>query len=379
MKKTAALLLTLALLLTALTAFTEGELPAGDDPVALTVNSHEITKSELKSAAVLYMFESALQCAGYGYGFDMTDRLNIEDEMDKLVFDMELWYTAQDLAEEMGLYPLSEEAGAAAAANAEETWEYYRGIAWSDNGMAFLPAGDYQNIEGDPEGNITRYFASFGLTKEALLEKAVLDQADEELEKTVTAFMADRSEDEIIDYYTDWFLERMDEQYILTDDEVIGRVIEELAGDSSENPAGAEAEADERSLVISGCRYILGESTIRDFERNGWAWTQTADGKFAFRVTEDGNEFYAETEDSQPDGKLILVDLFYAYEISYEYLGFGFDLAFDPDAETDIYTYLEEYYEADYTDDGILQARTEVGGGTLLIEIGEGALRLTLE
>ena len=379
MKKPAALLLILALLLTAFTSFAEGDLPSGDDPAALTVNSHRITKSELKSAAVLYMFESALQCAGYGYPFDITDRLNIEDEMDKLVFDMELWYTARDLAESRGLYPLSQEAAAAAAENAEATWEHYRAIAWSDDGMAFLPAGNYQPEENDPEGNLIRYFASFGLTKEALQEKAVLDQTDEELKKAVTASMGDRSGDEIIDYYTDWFLERMDEQEIVTDDEVIGQVIEELAGNASGNPERSDAGTDERSVRISGCLYTLGESTLRDFEQSGWTWTQEADGRFSFTVTEEGNYFYVKTENNQPDGKLILVDLFHAYDISYEYLGIGFDLAMDPDAETDIYTWLEDHYEADYTEDGILQVRTDTTGGTVLIELGEGALRLTLE
>ncbi len=379
MKKPVALLLMLVLLLTAFPSFTEGELPSGDDPTALTVNSHRITKSGLKSAAVLYMFESALQCAGYGYGFDTTDRLNIEDEMDKLVFDLELWYTARDLAESRGLYPLSAEAAAAAAENAEATWEHYRGIAWSDDGMAFLPAGNYQPEENDPEGNLDRYFASFGLTKEALLEKAILNQTDEELEKAVTASMGDRSRDEVIDYYTDWFLERMDEQEIVTDDEVISQVIEELAGNASGSPEGSDDETDERSIRISGYSYTLGESTLRDFEQNGWTWTQAEDGKYSFTVTEEGNYFYVKTENNQPDGKLIMVDLFYAYDISYEYLGIGFDLAMDPDAETDIYTYLEDHYDEDYTDDGILQVRTVTTGGTVLIELGEGALRLTLE
>ncbi|MBR3431848.1 MAG: hypothetical protein IKG87_17295 [Clostridia bacterium] len=75
----------------------------------------------------------------------------------------------------------------------------------------------------------------------------------------------------------------------------------------------------------------------------------------------------------------MMVDLFYAYEISYEYLGIGFDLAFDPDAETDIWTVLEEIYGGEYEEDGTLHARTEVRYGTLLIETNEGALRLTLE
>lgn len=151
------------------------------------------------------------------------------------------------------------------------------------------------------------------------------------------------------------------------------------AEDPSDAPYGDDFEAYERSVLIEGQYYTLGESTLRDFERGGWAWTQDADGRFSFEVTEEGNYFYARTDNDRPDGKLVMVDLFYAYDISYEYLGFGFDRAYDPGAETDIYTLLEETYDSDYTDEGVLYARTEVAGGTLLIEVGEGALRLTLE
>lgn len=381
MKKTAAILMTLVLLLTVLNAFAGGESGAdsGSDPVALSVGTHEVTGPELESAATLYIFEAALECAGYGYEFEILDRLNIEDEVDKLVFDLKSWYVAQDLAEGMGLYPLNEEAAAAAAAEAEAEWEHYREIAWSENGLAFLPAGIYQSVENDPEGNMLRYFASFGLTKNALYEEAVRKQTEEELKKAVTASMTGKSEDEIINEYTDWFLEKMDEVTISENTEVIAEVIDSLAQDPSENQDGDGYEAFERSILIGEIYYTLGESTIRDFELNGWTWTQEADGRFAFRVTEDGNYFYARTDNGLPDGKLIMVDMMYAYEIGYEYLGIGFDTAYNPDANTDIWTLLEETYGGEYTDDGVLQARTAVSGGTLLMEVSEGALRLTLE
>ena len=138
-------------------------------------------------------------------------------------------------------------------------------------------------------------------------------------------------------------------------------------------------DASEQSILIGSDCYTLGESTIRDFERNGWVWTQTADGLFRFEVTEEGNYFYARTDNDLPDGTLVMVDMFYAYEIAYEYLGYGFDLAYNPEAEGDIYTCIEEDYNGDYTDDGILYARTGTRDGTLLIEVSEGALRLTLE
>ena len=139
-----------------------------------------------------------------------------------------------------------------------------------------------------------------------------------------------------------------------------------------------EDDSERIILIDDGC-YTLGESTIRDFERNGWEWTQMEDGRFRFEVTEEGNYFYARTENDDPDGTLVMVDMFYAYEIAYEYLGYGFDLAYSPEMEDDIYTFIEEDYDSDYTDEGILYARTEVKGGTLLIEVCEGALRLTLE
>ncbi len=224
MKKPAALLMTLVLLLTALTAFAE----EADDPIALTVGSHEFSRSELKSAATLYIFEAALSCAGYGYGLDTVDPLTVEDEMDKLVFDMERWYVAQDLAEEIDLYPLDMDGVIAAAADADETWERYLRIAWSENGMAFLPAGDYQPVEDDPNGNLIRYFASFGLTREALLRKAILEQTYAELKKEVTSSMTDLSDEEILNEFTDWFHEKMEEAYIAEHDDVIAQVIEEL-------------------------------------------------------------------------------------------------------------------------------------------------------
>lgn len=153
----------------------------------------------------------------------------------------------------------------------------------------------------------------------------------------------------------------------------------EPVSDGPEDQEIGGYEAYERSVLIDGVYYTLGESTLRDFERGGWAWTRTADGRFAFEVTEEGNDFYVRTDSGQPDGKLTQVDLFCAYEISYEYLGFGFDLAYDPAAETDIYAWVEEVYGGDYTDEGVLYARTPVHGGTLLMEVCEGALRLTLE
>ena len=245
--------------------------------------------------------------------------------------------------------------------------------------MAFLPAGDYEHREDDPEGNITRYFASFGLTKEALYQKAVWEQAHDEVKKSVTAFMAGQSEDEIIDYFSDWFLEKMDEVSIREDQDVIADVVNELCEDSSEYQEGDDFESYERSIAIEGVYYTLGDSTIRDLENEGWDWTQEKDGRFRFQVTEDGNWFYARTDNGQPEGHLIMIDMTSAYDIAYEYLGYGFDRAFDPEEDADIYQLIEDVYSGEYNEEGVLQARTEVSRGTLLIELAENTLRLTLE
>jgi len=380
MKKIAAVLAALVVLMSSLCALAIGGSAGGEDPVAIMVNGHDISLAELKKAATLHMFEASLQCAGNGYEYDILDPLNIEDAMDKVVFDLERWYVTQDLAEEKGLYPLAGDAFDTAVKDAEILWEEYRTIAWSDNGLAFLPAGSYQYVEDDPEGNINRYFASFGLTKEALLQEAMWEQSHEELGKTVTSSMKDKTPDEILDYYSNWFIEQMDAQYIVEEDDVIARAKEELGRDPSENQDRDGYEAYERSILINGLYYTLGESTIRDFERNGWTWKQEADGRFALPVEgEDDSLIYVRTNNNQPDGKLVMVDMTCACNVAYEYLGFGFDLAFNPERETFFEDYLPEVYVADYDDDDVLWARTEVSGGTMLIEYAELTLRLTLE
>ena len=55
------------------------------------------------------------------------------------------------------------------------------------------------------------------------------------------------------------------------------------------------------------------------------------------------------------------------------------DLAFDPEEDADIYQLIEDVYSGEYNEEGVLQARTEVSPGTLLIELAENTLRLTLE
>ena len=371
-KKLLALAFSLILLLTAAGAPAEGW-----DDVALTVGGQDFTADELKSAVTLHLFEGALQCAGYGYGYDIYDPLHVKSDTDVVLFDLKMYTVVRELAEEMGVYPLSAAAMAAAEEEAEQTWNWYAGIAASDRGRDFLPGSVYEHIEGDPDGNLVRYFASFGLTKDALLSEAVRTQTDEELMALVTASRTDATEDENMEYYVDWFLEKLDQADITEDRDVIDRVIEALCMDPSEGP-GDDDDGYERAILLEDSYYTLGESTVLDLEKNGWLFRQLPDGAFRFEVTEEGNYFLARTDSGRPDGRLVMLDLFHAYDLAYEYQSFGLDLAYDPEMG-DIYSFIEEIYGGDYTDEGVLYARTEVSCGTLLIEISEGALRLTLE
>ena len=96
----------------------------------------------------------------------------------------------------------------------------------SENGLYFLPAGDFEQAE-DPKENIRRYFASFGLTKETLAESMTRELVDEQLKAAVTAGM-EGGEDDIFMHYIDWILERYDESDITENREVITAVMEEL-------------------------------------------------------------------------------------------------------------------------------------------------------
>ena len=95
-------------------------------------------------------------------------------------------------------------------------------------------------------------------------------------------------------------------------------------------------------------------------------------------IRNTGSWYVVRTDNGQPDGKVVMIDMFYVYDISYEYLGCGMDRAYN--TERDIYDVLfESYGEGESDDEGIIHVRTPVFGGTLLIELGEGAIRLTLE
>ena len=220
-KKLLCCLLALACLLTQ--AVAESSI-AAETPV-ITVDGKEITYAALKAEVRLELFLGALTCAGYGYAIDIAEPLTIEDEMDKVVFALEDRIATGWLIQEYGI-TLTDEDLLKAREAAEEEWRQYRDIAFSDNGMAFLPAGNYEPSD-DPEENVTRYFASFGLTKDVLFSRACSDLLEEKLKAAYTAGMEGTGED-LLMAYIDWTLESYYGSEIIEDWDAIGILQETL-------------------------------------------------------------------------------------------------------------------------------------------------------
>ena len=216
--------------------------PAADrDLIALRAGDAKVTAGELEAAVQLHMFRAALQCAGYGYEYDIVDPLNIEDAMDKEVFEIERKILIRKLAEQEGIWPLDAEAAQAAEEAARTEWDAAVQIAMSMNGLAFLPAGEYEFVEGDDAGNLTRYFKSFGLTEDVLLEEARIYEADELLRAKVMAARTDLSEDDLVIEYANWFMDRFEEMDISEDAYVISLVMNWLGADVPADAQYAEA------------------------------------------------------------------------------------------------------------------------------------------
>ena len=233
-----------------------------DDPsdeIAITVGDEKISAAELKDEIRLELIRSALECAGYGYEYDTVDPENIADRADIVAFDLELRAVVQEQARKLGADVLTPEAEEAVEKEVQETWDRYTAIARSDNGMAFLPAGEYEPVEGNPEETLERYFASFGLTKDTLRRIAAAEQTDTQVETVVIAGKGLKTRDEIIDYYTDWILERYDEMNPVRNNDVINRVIQELAGEGAFSAIAGDWYEDEIMMSISNTgRFVVG-------------------------------------------------------------------------------------------------------------------------
>lgn len=375
MKKLISLLLAVGMLFGMCAATAEGA--PEDDPAAFTVGGVRVTASELEAETRLYLFLAALECAEYGEDYYILDPENIDDRADLAVMDMEEHIANRILAEEASVGTLSAADEEAIRESAHEEWERYRGIAWSDYGMAFLPAGEYEFVDEDPEGNITRYFASFGLTEEALVRFAREDLISDRVRESVIAGLADKSRDDQINYYVQWYFRKLEEIGVEEDAEVIASVKEKIAGDPDEEP-GDDFEGFELGILINDEWYELGYSTLSDFTEYGWTWEQEADGVYAFEVPETGSWFYVRTENDSAEGKIVMIDLMWAdgLDVSYQGVNAGTNAG---DEEESMWDFLEAYYETEVNDDGTLQAWQEFSDGRrLLIETKDRTVRLTL-
>ena len=344
--------------------------------IAFSVGNTQVTASELEAETRLYLFMAALECAEYEEDYDIMDPENIDDRAYLAVMDMEERIANRILMEQEGIPPLSAEDEEAILESAREEWERYRGIAWSDSGIAFLPAGNYQVVDGDPEGNITRYFAGFGLTEETLAGIVREEMISSRIRQSVFDTLADMTTDQKIDYYVQWQKDKMDEIGVTENQEVIALVRDRLAEDPSET-AGDDFDAFDRTVMINGTYYELGTDTLQSFAAAGWTWTQESDGVYAFEVPETGSWFYVRTENDDPETPVVMVDLMWADGLEAEYL--GIDVSTEGDEGTSLWDYLEEYYDAEINEEGTLQAVYGMPDGrTVLIETTGRTIRLTL-
>ena len=374
MRRFMAAVLAVLMMFCAFTAFAEETYDGS--LVAFSVGDTQVTASELEAETRLYLFIAALECAEYEEDYDIMDPENIDDRAYLAAMDMEERIANRILMEQEEIPPLSAEDEESIIESAQEEWERYRGIAWSDSGIAFLPAGNYQIVDGDPEGNITRYFAGFGLTEEILAEIAREEMISSRVRQSVFDTLADMTTDQKINYYIRWQSDKMNEIGVTENQEVIALVRERLAEDPSES-AGDDFDAFDRTVMINGTYYELGTDTLQSFAAAGWTWTQESDGVYAFEVPETGSWFYVRTENDDPDAPVMMVDLMWADGLEAEYL--GIDVSTEDSEGTVLWDYLEEYYDAEITEEGTLQATYGTPDGrTLLIETTGRTIRLTL-
>ena len=261
MKRMFTIFLTVLMLLTVScgTAEDAADQKPEDTDIAITVGDEKITAAELKDEIRVELIRSALECAEYGYEYDTVDPENIYDRADIVAFDLELRAVVREQAKKLGVDVLTPSSEEAVEKKVQETWDQYAAIARSDNGMAYLPAGEYEPVDGNPEETIERYFASFGLTKDALRRIITAEQIDTQLETVVTAGKNLKARDEYVDYYTDWILQRYDEMNPVRNNDVIDRVVRELAEGGAFSAVAGDWYEDEIMMNISGTgRFVVG-------------------------------------------------------------------------------------------------------------------------
>ncbi len=204
----------LSVLLTALWITAAGAQAEYFSESVFTVGETAVSPQTLESAVKRRQILLALSSAEQGRAYDPADSLNILDIMSKTLFDLEQNWVILQEAEAYGLPPLNSEEEEQAAREARESWLWCLQILHSDNGMAFLPAGDYTPQQDDPEGNAQKYLESWGLTEEALREDSRVRIVEKKLMDAVTADIETEDDEEKLMYYVDWLLDRMQQSDI---------------------------------------------------------------------------------------------------------------------------------------------------------------------
>ena len=179
-------------------------------PAALSVNDTVITPQELEEAMRGSLLRAALSVRAYGHDYDMEDRDNIIDTLDKVLFDLEIRIVIRDQAEEMGLDDLTAEEYESLWESTEEEWERLRAQLSESGLLNDLPKGAYRRVPDDPEGNLTRCLASFGLTEDTLYTEMYDWMLEQKLMDAI-AQERDADADEQRDVYTYWLLVQFDE------------------------------------------------------------------------------------------------------------------------------------------------------------------------
>lgn len=96
---------------------------ASEDTPVLTVNGQGMNDIIISMELERSMALAAIRCASYGYDIDMTDPLTVADEMDKMLFDLELRTVVEQRAEAVGLDGFTQEEDAQALEAAEAEWQ----------------------------------------------------------------------------------------------------------------------------------------------------------------------------------------------------------------------------------------------------------------
>ncbi|MBQ9324703.1 MAG: hypothetical protein IJ246_02920 [Clostridia bacterium] len=196
--------------------------------IAITIEDTEITSEELESAMNQHLIISALYAASAGHDTNITDGLTIIDVLTKVTFDLEQRQVIRNQAALYGIDQLTIEETVRARVQASKKYQAYLDMLFSENAFYFLPAGNYEYVDDDTQGNAKRYLESFGLTEDALYLEEIDWILDEKLKNVILSQVQDTDISE--DYYIDWFMDAYYDTYIYEDAVAIAEVCLKLAG-----------------------------------------------------------------------------------------------------------------------------------------------------